>query len=169
MRNKHLFWIIILLFSLTATGQTESKITFQSIKDNLINFLIFKGDIWENDIKDIKDGKYNINFSGIHNNYKKENLINGIYSFSAPITHTKAYFVIIENNNHFILDISTRDGLDTAISNTLDFCERNKYCSDITEDYISRLIGVYYKINKNPINRFDKNCEDGVKTVTTLP
>lgn len=169
MRNKHLLWIIILLFSLSVNGQIDSKITYQSIKENLINFLIYKGDIWENDIKDIKNGKFNLNFSGVHNNYHKENLIDGIYSFSAPITHTKAYFLIIEDKNFVILDISTRDGLENAISKTLDFCERKKYCSDITEDYISRLIGVYYKINKNPINRSDKNCENGVIDTSGLP
>ena len=161
--------ILVLLLSFTSSCQTTRPISYKSIKSNLIDFLVKKGDIKEHQKHDIQNGTYNLLFIGIYNNYQNENLIDGIYSFSAPISHTKSYFLIIDKSNYTILDISTREGLDIAIKNTLDFCEKQKYCSDITEDYISRILVVYYQKNKNVHAGIDVNCENGVKETKDLP
>jgi len=47
----------------------------------------------------------------------------------------------------------------------LNFCERQKYCSDITQDYVTRMVAAYYKINMNTTKRGDVNCKNGI-TVT---
>ncbi|UPT71590.1 MAG: hypothetical protein M0D53_04290 [Flavobacterium sp. JAD_PAG50586_2] len=135
----------------------------------MIDFLIKKGDIKDHQVHDIKNGTYKLDFFGLYNDYHNENLIDGIYSFSAPISHTKSYFLIIDKSNYTILDISTREGLDMAIKNTLDFCEKQKYCSDFTEDYISRILTVYYRKNKNPSAGIDVNCENGITSKKDLP
>lgn len=169
MKTKNILSILILLLSITSSCQTTKNLNFTSIEDKLIEFLIKKGDIMEHQVKSFKNKEYSIHLIGVKNGYNKDTLINGIYFFSAHISHTKTYYLIVENDNYTILDLSNREGLDVSIKNTLDFCERQKYCSDITEDYINRIIGVYYKINKNPLIKTDVNCEKETKHTKDLP
>jgi len=92
-----------------------------------------------------------------------------MYAFNTGTTHNKAYFVLVEKDSYHILNLSTRSGLEAAIETTLDFCEQNEICVDITNDYISRLVGVFYNINKNPENRRDVNCLRGINDEKKLP
>lgn len=161
--------LLVFLIYLNSSSQTTKELTFDSLKNELITFLIEKKDITDLEIKDYKNGKKQMCVNGVHNNYNKGVLINGIYSFYQTRTHSKVYFVIIEKNNYTILDLSNRNQLDLAIKNTLDFCDRSEYCEEITNDYISRLIRIFYRKNKNPNAGTDTNCIHGIKDTKDLP
>ncbi|WP_298139998.1 hypothetical protein [Flavobacterium sp.] len=161
---KHLLLFILIFFnSVSSSCQSAKQLTFESIENNLIDFLVIKNEIRDDQVVNFKHKKSKVYLSGIQNGYSKNELINGIYVFSAPYTHTKVFYLIVENEKYIILDVSDREGLEIAIKDILDFCERQRYCSDLTQDYVSRMIAAYYKINKNPIRRNDINCIDGVK------
>lgn len=166
--NKY-FTILFLIISLSSFSQPNEELTFKSLQSKLVDFLIDNGDIRKEEIQEYKEGKRIIRVLGVLNGHNQGKLINGIYSFAMNVSHHRAYFAIIEDNQITVLNISTREGLDTAIKNTLDFCDKNKYCGNITNDYISRLIGVYYNINKNPLTRSDFNCQRGIKDTKNLP
>jgi hypothetical protein len=153
MRNVLL--IIILLASNFSFCQETEKLTVESLKLELVEFLMEKNQIRSNNKR--------VSLSGIHKNRVDENLKNGIYVFNNGSTHNLSFFVIVDNNSFSILDISTSQGLKDSIETTLKFAKNQKYCAEITQDYISRLIGVHYRINKNPRGRNDKNCEFELK------
>ena len=161
--------ILFSLFSLSCFSQPKTELTYKSLQSSLTEFLISNGDIRTEKIDDYRQGKSEIRLTGLFNNFQKEKLIDGIYSFAIGCSHCKAYFVIVDQSQYTILNISSKEGLNIAIQNTLDFCDRNKYCVDITKDYISRLISVYHNINKNPTAGYDANCQRGVKDTKTLP
>jgi hypothetical protein len=161
--------VIMLLACVTTSCQTVRKITFPNLEKELIEFLVKNGDIHNLEVEEYKNGKRRVTISGLYNDYNKGTVIDGLYSFYQNRTHARAYFLLVENNKYTILDISSRQGLDLSIKNTLDFCERNKYCVDITNDCISRIINVYYNINLNPRAGADINCESGVKDTKALP
>lgn len=169
MKAKVSLIILALIVSLSSSCQSTKNMTEEVIKSKLADFLIKKEGLNDKDIEDIKKGKLGISLLGLFNPFKKNELNDGIYSFSLSRTHVKVYFLIIEKEDYIILDISTREGLDLSLKNTLDFCERKKYCSDITEEYVSRMIIMYYKVNKNPINKIDPNCETEIKDTKNLP
>ena len=165
--------LICVVFMIILSGsvfcQSSDKLNLATLQKQLVEFLIANGDInVPEHIQDYKEGKRIVFVSGLHNNFKKDPLINGIYSFSQSCSHCKAYFLIVDDGNVTILNISNRKGLNEAIINTLDFCEKYKYCGSITEDYISRLIGVYNNKNKQ-LAGFDLNCQRGVKDTKKLP
>lgn len=153
----------LIFLALPLIGQSTKLITVKSIENELRDFLIEKGDIDKNKIEDFNSGKLGLIVIGLINGSVKEELLDGFYSFSLLQSHTRVYFLIIEKENYTILDLSSRDGLETSIKNTLDFCERNKYCSDLSKEYISRMITMYYKVNKNPIHKIDINCETKIR------
>ncbi len=160
----------MLFFSfMSCKSQNTEKLTFDSIKYDLINFLVSKNELDNTRANKLKNGKDKFNLSGLFNNRKEGDLINGIYSFSVFSSHSRGYFIIVENNTFTILDISTRVGLDKAIKDVLDFSERSKYCVSISNEIITRLITVYYNKNKNPLAGFDLNCEKGVLNTDDLP
>lgn len=147
--------LIILLASNFSFCQETEKLTVESLKLELAEFLMEKNQIRSNDKR--------VSLRGIHKNRVDENLKNGIYVFNNGSTHNLSFFVIVDNNSFSILDISTTQGLKDSIETTLKFAKSQKYCTEITQDYISRLIGVHYRINKNPRRRNDKNCEFELK------
>lgn len=169
MKIKYIILWLIISVSNLSNGQTIEKLTFESTEKKLLDFIISKGDVPLNDIENFKSGKYGLYFFGVYNNLKKGDLINGIYCFSLARTHSKNYFLIVENNNYIILDITSKKGLELAIENTLNFCEREKYCSDLISENVTRLINTYYKINLNPNNRIDVNCERNIIKIKKLP
>jgi hypothetical protein len=160
--------IIITLLICSPFVRGQEKVTFKSLSDKLVDFLQQEREIHINDVTELKSRDTFV-LSGLFNDKKSGDLTNGFYVFSSGRSHSKVYYLIFENNTYTILNITTRQGLDTAIKNTLDFCDREKYCFEITRDCVSRLIGVYYKINKNPENRIDINCLYGVKDTKDLP
>ena len=166
--KKNVF-LVILLSSLFSNSQNINSITYKELSVNLIDFLLQKKELNESTAAKLKTGEFTFNLRGAINNYKKENLINGIYAFSSFSSHKRAYFVIVEDKNYIILDLSTREGVDKAIKEVLDFSERQKYCYEITSDYISNIIRIYYNKNKNLLAGMDTNCEKGIKTNKNLP
>lgn len=153
MRNVLL--LIILLASNFNFCQETEKLTVESLKLELVEFLMKKNQIRNNNKR--------VSFRGTHKNRVDENLKNGIYVFNNGSTHNLSFFVIVDNNSFSVLDISTSQGLKDSIETTLKFAKSQKYCAEITQDYISRLIGAHYRINKNPRRRNDKNCEFELK------
>lgn len=166
---KNIFIYLVLFFSISCKSQVSDKLTFDTLKIELINFLSSKNELDKSRAEKLKKGENSFNLNGLFNNRHDGELINGLYSFSIFSSHSKGYFVIVENNSFTILDLSSREGLDKAIKDVLDFSERSKYCVSISSDIVSRLIIVYYNINKNPLAGFDLNCEKGVINTDDLP
>ena len=117
--------------------------------------------------KHFPDKKINITLAGIHNNIKEGEVVNGIYTFSMNVTLSKVYLLIVEESDLKILDISSREKLDTSLKLLLDYCDKNNYCETIINDYVSRLIRGYYNLNKWQGQRKDLNCEEGRGVTTT--
>lgn len=148
---------------------TTEELTFETLKKELIFFLKSKNELDQLRYEKLISGESTFNLSGLFNNKREGKLINGIYAFSVFSAHSKGYFVIIEDNSFKILDFSSREGLDQSIKHVLDFSERSKYCVSITSEIISRLVTVYYNVNKSPLAGFDINCQKGITTTDDLP
>lgn len=159
--------ILTLLFSIVGSCQQNELLTKENLKLELVNFLV-KKQLLKN-INEYNEDKRVVNLRGIHKNKVEDNLRTGIYAFSLNRTHNKAFFVIVDGNSYTILDLTSKEELLVSIKNTINFCEKQKYCVTITNDYVSRLIGVFYNINKNPNNRGDINCKTGVINTDDLP
>ena len=164
---RKIFLLFVSLYSVTLKSQVSTS-SYAEIKDELLEFLISAEQIRASEIEDYKSDKYKIMVVGIYNGLNGEKLIDGVYFFSTPSSHNKTYYLIIDGHNKHILDIDDRQGLEHAITQMLDFCERRKYCSSITQQYIANLITLYYK-NKYPIKGKDINCETGITDVKELP
>jgi len=147
--------ITLLLSTNFSFSQETEKLTVENLKIELKEFLVEKNQVYSNNT--------HVSFHGIHKNKVDKNLKSGIYVFNNGSTHSLSFFVIVDNNSFSILDISTLQGLKDSIARTLKFATEQKYCVEITQDYICRLIGVHYRINKNPRGRNDKNCEFELK------
>ena len=164
---------VILFFFLLSTflvfSQDDKKLTFDNLKPFLIDFLFEKNQLSLERVDKLKSGEHDFNLRGVFNNKRDGELINGIYAFSNFSSHSKAFFVLVENNEFTILDLDNRDGLDVSIKNVLDFSERNKYCVLITSEIITRLLKVYYNKNVNPLIGQDINCIRGVVDFEDLP
>lgn len=135
--------------------QGAKKLTLESLKLELAEFLVEKNQIKSNDKR--------VSFRGIYKNRVDENLISGIYVFNNGSTHSLSFFVIVDNNSYIILDISTLQGLKDSIEKTLEFANKQNYCTEIIEDYINRLIAVHFTVNRNPRTLWNKNCEFEIK------
>jgi hypothetical protein len=165
---KKIVFLIIIIATISCKSQVRTKLSFETLNVKLIDFLEANKDFNSERAEKYRKEEYSLNVIGVSNNLSSGELENGMYSFGLG-PHSRAYFVLVENQKFFILNIATRKGLNDAIQTTLDFCERNKFCVDITNDYIRRLIGVHYNINKNPENRSDINCVKGVNDFKSLP
>lgn len=163
---KAIFLKILLLFCLPLFAQNNGKLTFEKLQHDLTNYLIEKGEIYKSDIDSYKKGEKNIRISGFHNRLDRGDLKNGVYAFFLTRTMARGYFLIVDNQEYKILDITTREGLDKSIKEVLDFCDKYEYCVDISKTYVNRLVEVYYNFNKWPDQRRDLNCEEGRGSVT---
>lgn len=159
----------MLAIFMSCKSQIVNELTYDSLKIKLVDFLQNQNEIDSLRAEKLKSGEHTFNLRGLFNNRMDKKLINGVYAFSSLSSNSKAYFVIIESNSFTILDLSTRVGLDKAIKDVLDFSERSKYCVAISSEIVSRLVTVYYNINKNPLNRSDINCYKGVINTDDLP
>ncbi|MCZ8144640.1 hypothetical protein [Flavobacterium sp.] len=169
IKRKIIKYLVALLIYSNSNSQDLNTLTFDSLKTHLITFLIKNNDIREFEIDDYKSGRRQIDVIGIQNDYHKGDLKNGIYSFYQTRNHSRVHFVIIENNNYTILNLSNRDGLNLGIIALLNFCERSKYCEIIINDYISRLIRVYFKNNLIVNTGNELNSLNCIKTKEGLP
>jgi hypothetical protein len=153
MRKKVFYLLFFIQFCcFQGFSQESRKLTFENLKLEIIEYL-FKT-------------KYTFNILGLQNGTKEGELINGIYVFSAD---KYGYFVIVENNLYTILDVSSRHNLDVALLQLINFCDRNKYCVEITNDYVAKLLRTYYNENKNLNRALDINCERGINNTDDLP
>lgn len=165
MKTK--IWLLFIVFSLNINAQDKHKLTFEKLNSDLSSYLHDKGDMNSSQLKKYKEGKLNIAINGVHNNVSKGEVINGIYAFSLNGTMARGYFLIVDNNEYTILDITTRDELDRSIKLLLDFCDKYNYCETIITDYVGRLTRVYYNLNKWKGQRTDLNCEESRGVIDT--
>ena len=159
MRNVLL--ITILLVSSFGFCQQTKKLNVDSLKLELAKFLVRKNQL--SNLEEFSVKNRGLYFGGIHKNKLDEELKNGIYVFNNNSTHSYSFFAIIDDNSFRILDISTFEGLKESIKDFLIFADKQNYCNQITNDYISRFLNVHYNINRNPRNRLNRNCEYDLK------
>ena len=170
MKTKYLIVTFVFFAILSSKAQNENIISFSSIKPQLIEFLIKTNNNGSFELENYKNGKSTIAIFGHEKEYKSAEKVNdGIYSFSETTTHSKVYYMIYKDSKCKILDIGTREGLDKSLKDVIIFCEENKYCVAITNDYVTRIIRSFYIINKNPNMRYDINCEFGIHDISKLP
>jgi hypothetical protein len=161
MKNQLL--ILFLITSSFGFSQQTEKLNIDSLKIELSKFLVQKNLM--SNLEEFTENNRGLYFSGIHKEKVANELKDGIYVFNNGSNHSLSFFVIIDGNSFTILDISTLQGLKDSIDKMLKFANKQNYCAEIIEDYISRLISVHYAININPNNRLDKNCEFDLKPV----
>lgn len=157
---------MILLLSSFGFCQQTKILNVDSLKLELAKFLVEKNHL--KNIEEFTVKNRGIYLGGIHKNKLDKELKNGLYAFNNNSTHSLSFFVIIDDNSFSILDISTLQGLKESIEETLKFADKQNYCVEIIETYISGLINVYYSINRNPRNRLDKNCEFEIKPIRSI-
>lgn len=151
-------WVIILLLFLFSFGyaQQNKELTLDSLKLELAKFLVKKKQL--KNLEVYTEKKQGLNFRGIHDFSTVEKLKNGIYTFSNFSSHRLVFFVIVEDNTFHILDVFSKDDLKVSVDKTLDFCFKQKYCTEIISDYITRLFRVHYVVNK-AWKRSDFDCK----------
>jgi hypothetical protein len=165
----NIIWTLIcFLCVFTCKAQDNKILDFNDLRLKLIDFVEGKKEITNKVASKYRSGEYTFSLQGGFNGTKNE-LKDGLYSFSALSSHGRGYFVFVEGDSFFILDISTKKGLENSINYTLDYAEKHKYCNEITQMIVSKLIAVYYTHNKNPGNAMDVNCESGISNTEILP
>lgn len=164
--NYLLFLILICSF---CYGQSNDTLTYNYVKPKLVNFLKIEKQVSDKVATDILNGEYSFNFVGFFNSKSFKVLKDGLYVFSTNRTDCKVYFVIVENSDFKIINLTTQDQLKDAISLILDFSERKKYCISITSEIIKSFLHAYYNINLDPLNRTHINCLKGITTTDDLP
>lgn len=162
---------LFLLFTVSLAAQTKDSLTFEKLKVGVHEYLKENDELYKMESALRPNKKVNISVIGAANLIQQGSVLDGLYGFSINTTLAKAYFLIVDGNVYKILDITTRDKLDTSIKELLDFCDKKKYCETIISNYVSRLVGVYYNINKWQGQTRDLNCEEGrgVNSTTGLP
>nr|WP_315240138.1 hypothetical protein [uncultured Flavobacterium sp.] len=164
--KKAIILIYLLIVSYNGLCQSKGQLTFDTLKSNLIEDLYAIKAIDTVWMENVKKGEYSLNISGLENNLREGDLKNGIYFFNIK---RYSYFVLVENSHYMLLDFRSRHGLDLSVLNLMDFCERNNYCVQVTNNYVTKLIGIYYHVNKDLSRGLDVNCEKGIKDTKGLP
>lgn len=152
---KKVALITMLCFSFAAMSQ-GSILTADKLKDGLAEFLVEKKQI-KVMANNTQFGK--INLSGVHHKLVSTLPKSGIYSFNNGLPSGLCYFVIVQNNNYEILDVSTIRGLNDALKKVLRFSDKKNFCKEIITDYTFRLINTHYNINDNPRTYKTDHCE----------
>jgi len=166
MRSKIL--ILVLIISVTCVGQ--NKLSYSKLKNNVIDYLVTNKNLNNENAKKYKTGEYNgFTLVGSINQFNDEELKEGLYQFAPLASNQRIYFTLVENDNFTIIDLSTRQQLDDAITKVLDFCERKSFCHEISKAYAGKLISYFYNTNKNPNNAYDINCSKQKTKLQDLP
>ena len=147
--------IVFLCFSYSISAQGSLTLTLEKLKEGLTAFLVEKKQIITR-ANSKSFGK--INLYGLHNTHVNTIPKNGVYGFNNGSVNKLSFFVIVDNNKYQILDLSTLGGFKDATSKILNFSSKKNYCKEIVTDYMSRLLNVYYKVNRNPRNYKTNNC-----------
>jgi len=159
MRKIIIFTLLLFLQHIVCFGQSKG-VSKKTIMPQLITFLNQQGEIENAQLADFNNGQREVEIFGTINSYKKDELIDGVYTFFNSKSHHKTFLLLIDNGDFKILNISTLEGVKAGMIDLINFCESKKYCVEITEKYILSLLTVYYKINKNPFSRRDSNCKE---------
>lgn len=138
--------------------QSQEFSQLNLIKNEAARFLNDEGDLSDKSYKSYINTGKGISINGIHNNLNKENPSEGIYSISIS-NHSRIHFLLFSKKDIQILSLSDRTHLSNSIGKVIEYSREKKLCKEITQDYISRLVTVYYTINKNLKTRLDRNCE----------
>lgn len=155
---KKIIFFLLIVLSMAVKSAAQNNNELKLFENELAELLYKKGDINEERYESIKEKGFGEAILGIYNVIDPKNLKEGIYSFSwGP--HSLVYFLIYENKKVRLLDISSQKNLLRSIKGVIEFSDKNEYCSEIINKYISTLVGVYYSINKNLNTRLDVNCE----------
>lgn len=149
-------YVLLLISVLNCQGQTKTEL--EVVQEKITDLLFEKGLIKKDEFQRAIKNRSFVNIQGLYNSIDSENFKDGIYSFSEG-THSVVYFFIYENGRIKILDLSSQIGLAESIKSLLEFSSRRDFCIEIVDDYLSRLIGVHYSINRNLKSRLDVNCE----------
>ncbi len=155
---KRLIFIYLLLMSMSISCQEHVGNEFKSIKEAAHDFFLEKED-FNKYLYDryIKNGE-GASIYGIHNKIDTLKIQDGIYWFTLG-SHFKKHFLIYDNKDVEILDISSKKELKNSIKKTLEYSVKKDFCVQIINDYISRLIHTHYTVNKNPRTLLDVNCK----------
>lgn len=137
-------------------SQKNEELTLDSLKLELAKFLVKKKQL--KNLEVYTEKKQGLNFRGIHNFSTVEKLENGIYTFSNFSSHRLVFFLIVEDNTFDILDVFSINDLKVSVDKTLDFCFKQKYCTEIISDYITRLFRAHYRENMT-WKRNDSDCK----------
>ena len=166
MRNNLL--VFLALFVVTISCQSQKMTQLESVELEVAKKLFLSKDLGESEYVKFKKTGKGISIYGIHNSVSSDKMKEGVYGISKG-THSLVYFLIYEESEMQILNISSAESFALSTKYFLEFAERKKYCVEIIKDYMTRFINVYYKINKNLNTRKDINCSKGINSTDDLP
>lgn len=164
--NKILFFILVILINSKLFGQHQNEMTFETLRECLIEDLHRENEIdsvWYNNLR---SKKYTLNILGLQNNKFEGKLINGIYVFTLK---NYSYLVLVEDKNYTLLNFKNKEEFNLSLLILIQFCDRNSYCYEITTNYVSKLISIYYNNNQVPLSGYDNNCSKGINNLKRLP
>lgn len=165
MRN--IIALIFILLSNTTSCISQNRAELDSVRKVVAKFLLDKGE-WKDQqySKYIETGK-GFSIRGIYNKLNSEKLKEGIYWVYRG-THTREYFLLYKNKETNILDISTQEELSKSIGKILKYFSKQEFCVEIINEYLSKMIGIHYSINKNIRRRSkDPNCKKKYKAISS--
>ena len=169
--NINLFKILLPLYIITMGCKAQSNLTFNKIENQLRQYLCDTGELYKKDCA-TKEGEYgfpNIFIYGAINGHKKGKLKNGVYRWGLTRTHANFHYFIYDEGQLIILNLAKKEELIKSIDTLLKYCEKQKYCSDITQKYVKEMIHRYYNKNMYPRQGRDQNCINGVINTDDLP
>jgi len=161
--------LLFLFLSTSCSAQVLSRLPKNQIINELSNYIYSNSDYLPANTYTRDEIRKTLRVYGMFHSETDELLVNGLYGFSMSHSHARVYYFIVEDDKYKILDVSSRKNLDASLKELLDFCERQKYCYEITLEYMNRITAAFYRINKNPYNGEDFNCENLVTNKNGLP
>lgn len=169
MKTKALTTLLFLFFLTSCCAQALKTLPKNQVIKELSDYIYTNSDYLPPNTYTLDEIRKNLRLFGMFHSNTEESLINGLYGFSMSHSHSRVYYLIVEGDKYKILDVSTRKNLDASLKELLDFCERQKYCYEITLEYMNRITAAFYRINKSPYKGEDANCEGGVRNTNGLP
>ena len=155
---KNIALIFFMLLANFIGCQVQVKTDLAKVEEKVTKLLLKNEELSKLERQRIKDKEGVFVIGGLYNKIKPDSLIEGIYSISRG-NHSKIFFMIYEKEEVQILDVSSSESLVQSIKRLLEFSFRKNYCTEIINDYLVRLMGGYYSINKNLNTKLDTNCK----------
>ena len=154
----HIKIAILLVFSILGSCTSQNISEHKLVKNEIASFLWKNGHIDDGKHQQYLETGEGFTIDGFYNHLFDSELIDGVYRIDTS-SHSLVFFFIYENKKVDILDISNFSGLLEAIEKVVNYSNKNKFCYEITNDYVLRLMATYYTGNKNLKNYRDPNCE----------